>query len=79
MRDPRLVAYDAVNEMVAEGLKKHVREGWRTEPKQMHLIKAINHLVTELRVLEGYSEPDGENHAKNALCRAAFYLSQEKL
>lgn len=77
MLNPRQVAYDAVDKMIDEGLKKHVGESWRTEPIRMHILKAIGHLVTALRVIEGYSQPDGENHLDNGICRASMARSIE--
>jgi len=74
--DPRLIASQAVDEMIAEGLKKHIAEGWRTEDIRMHILKAQRHLSTFLLILDGHAPQDGENHLRNALCRTAFSLTQ---
>jgi hypothetical protein len=73
--DPRQVAAEAVDLMLREGMKKHVAERWRAEDMRMHILKAQRHLSTFLLVLDGHSKPDGENHLRNGICRAAMALT----
>jgi hypothetical protein len=77
LSDPRWVAWDAVDQMMTEGLKKHRAEGWRAEPQDNHLDKAVRHVMTFKLIRDSNQKPDGENHLRNALCRLAFALNQE--
>ena len=76
MSDPRRRAWEAVDDMIAEGLKKHRAEGWREEPMDNHLDKAIRHICTHKLIRDGNAKPDGEMHLRNALCRLAMALTQ---
>ena len=74
--DPRQVAANSVDEIIAEGLKKHLAEGWRTENIRMHCLKAQRHLSTFMLMLDKYQRQDGEDHLKLALTRTAMALTQ---
>jgi hypothetical protein len=76
--DPRWVAFNAVEEMMNEGLKKHKADAWRIEPINNHLDKSARHILTHKLIREGNSPSDDEMHLRNALCRLAFALTQEK-
>lgn len=76
--DPAEIAAQTVREVMAEGLKKHVAGAWEDEDPRMHCQKAIRHLTTFLLMLDGHQEPDGENHLKLAITRAALALAQDK-
>jgi hypothetical protein len=75
--DPRQVAAFAVDEMIAEGLKKHADEAWRTQSASMHIDKAIRHVITHRLIKDGHQPPDGETHLMNAITRLAMALTQE--
>lgn len=77
MLDPRQVAYDAVDEMMKIGLKKHQEHGWRIEPQNNHIGKGIRHGITHQLIKEGNQPLDGEMHLKNAICRFTMALVQE--
>ena len=74
--DPREVAATAVEQMIQEGLKKHVADRWRTEPQDNHLDKAVRHIMTFKLISDGNQKPDGEQHLCNAICRLALALAQ---
>lgn len=73
--DPRQLAYDTVEEMIAVGALKHRPEDWRTEDIRMHVLKAQRHLATFLLILDGHAPPDGENHLKNGIARSSMALA----
>ena len=78
MTDPRLTAYLAVSEKIAEGAKKHDPAAWRHQPQTMHLGKAARHIMTALLLIDhpDYSKDAEsiEDHIKQALTRAAMAL-----
>lgn len=76
--DPRFEAWCAVHEMMLEGLKKHSAESWRTEPFNNHALKSARHATTAALIREKLSPDDGENHIRNAICRGAMALAQQK-
>lgn len=79
--DPILVAAQAVEETIMEGLKKHAGESWRGEPMAMHLTKAARHCMTALLILEHPEyTTDAEtarSHIKNAITRSVMALCQD--
>lgn len=78
MIDPREAAWKAVDDMMSEGLKKHVADKWRVEPQDNHLDKAVRHIMTYKLIRDGNQKPDGEpNHLRNAVCRAVMALVQD--
>lgn len=75
--DPRFAAWKAVHEMMLEGLKKHSAESWRTEPFNNHALKSARHATTAALIEGKHSPPDGEQHLRNSICRAAMALVQK--
>jgi hypothetical protein len=78
MTDPRLIAYLAVAEKIAEGAKKHDPSAWRHQPPTMHLSKAARHLMTAILLIDhpDYTK-DAESaadHIKQAITRATMSL-----
>lgn len=72
MSHPILDAHRIVQEVMREGGKKHAKDTWRTEPLSNHLLKCARHCITADLIHQELSSPDGEDHRKNALCRAAM-------
>lgn len=75
---PQLIAYTTIFEMMEEGLAKgHLPDGWKDEPQDNHLDKAVRHIMTHKLQRDGNAPKDHELHLRNALCRLAFALAQE--
>jgi hypothetical protein len=80
MKDPRQVAWDAVDRVLKKGLAQgYTAENWRTEPAAMHLLKAARHGNTAVLLLD---HPDyikdketAAEHTENMAVRAILALT----
>lgn len=79
MKHPSEQARETVLKLMARGLAQgHQPDGWKTDGRRLHVLKAIRHLTNYLMTLEGYREPTEENEAANALCRIAFVITLDE-
>lgn len=86
IRDIGRVALTAARSIVQTmtanwGNGNHHRGEWRTEDPSSHLLKASRHALTAegQRRPEAKFKQDGEDHAAQALCRAAMAVAQKGL
>jgi len=73
------LARDTMKEIMLgqDATGKHPPFSWAREPQEKHLYKALGHITHHLKQLQGFEEPDGENHLANALNRVVMALAIE--
>ena len=76
---PPFHAFWTCQEVMVEGLGKHAKNSWLFEDPNRHAMKSARHLLSYMQIKDGYAKPDGEDHSRYALCRAAMLVSQKKL
>lgn len=76
---PPFDAFWTCQEVMVEGLGKHKKNSWLFENPNNHALKSARHSTTYVMIKDGHSKPDGEDHSRYALCRAAMLVSQKKL
>lgn len=81
MRDPRLMAYKTVEEVMAVGSAKDGQdESWRDKGIEYQLKKAADHAMIAYYMYIGKVQEDSEGwmgHARNNLTRTSMGLSTE--
>ncbi|HEX3149219.1 MAG TPA: dATP/dGTP diphosphohydrolase domain-containing protein [Gemmataceae bacterium] len=78
MKNPHILAYMIIDQVLSDGMKTHPNDDWRNEPQDKHLDKAMRHILTHKLVRDGHQKPNGENHLHHALTRIAMAIAQEK-
>lgn len=73
------IAKEAIREVIREGAKKPRPCHWVNEDQNMHIQKSARHLLTYQLMRDGHQTPNGENHLKLALTRAAMALAIDRL
>lgn len=75
---PPFDAFWTCQQVMVEGLGKHKKNSWLFENPNNHALKSARHCTTYVLQKDGHSKPDGEDHSKYGLCRAAMLVSQKK-
>jgi hypothetical protein len=70
------VAFQVCQQVMAEGLKKHREDSWLGEDANNHAMKSARHALTHMMIKDGHTKPDGEDHRRMCLCRAAMLVAQ---
>ncbi len=76
---PPFHAFETTREVMIEGLRKHSKNSWLFEDANRHAMKSARHALSWMSIKDGHQAPDGENHSRMMLCRAAMVVAQQKL
>jgi len=56
--------------------RKHPAFSYRSEDMMEHLSKSLGHIITHIKISNGYCPADGESHLHNALARLVMAIAK---